>query len=200
MSVSISARRAHLLLGVLVPSVCAWVVRAADARADQVCATASDCEDGIACTGHTCDAVLGCQTSFDDTACDDANACTIDDCDLDGCHHAVRPDDTIVASGVACEAAGMCSAALGERVCEGGVEVVRCPGFVDTIVDLGDDVCSAREVAYAIVADTVTGAPVGTVRCWREVVLGSIVVDCDRESPGSNQVKVHAALLCPGDL
>ncbi|MFO0749506.1 MAG: hypothetical protein U1F43_28125 [Myxococcota bacterium] len=192
--------RALALVGpalALAVTLAAWPGRVA--RADAACSIDGDCADDVACTINTCDPILGCQTDFDAGACADDNACTVDDCDFDGCHHIARPDDALVAAGVPCDGPNACSAVLGETRCQGGQPVTTCPDYVDGIAARDDDVCSPREVAYAIVTDTVSGAPVGTVRCWREVILGAVVVDCDRASSGSNEVKVYADLLCPGD-
>src|SRR5206468_1163719 len=43
--------------------------------------TSGRCDDGVACTTDTCDAVNGCQHGRNDAACSDSNACTDDGCD-----------------------------------------------------------------------------------------------------------------------
>lgn len=167
---------------------------------DSGCSHATrDCDDGVACTVEACDPILGCQIDFDDAACDDGDPCTVDACNRDGCAHVTRPDGALVAAGVPCEDAGLCSAALGETRCQDGAAVTTCDDAVMSIIalDIGDDACDTREVAYVIVSDTLSGDPVGTVRCWRD--RATHVVDCDRVAPGSSEVKVYAALLCPGE-
>lgn len=157
------------------------------------------CDDGFACTTQTCNAVLGCQTTtFDDSGCDDGNPCTVDDCDgtgTSGCLHITRPDGVVVGDGEACVGASQCL--VGELVCQGGAPVTQCPAYVDGIDALGDAVCGAREVAYAIVVDNATAEPIGTIRCWREVIDDAVVVDCDRAAEGSTEAKVYDGLYCP---
>jgi len=164
--------------------------------------TPRTCDDGMTCTSATCNPLIGCQTNFDDGACDDHNPCTIDDCDGlagDGCRHINRPNGVFVAHDVPCGGTEMCSDVVGDTTCMNGVPVTSCPVYANPLVT-GDNVCSTREVAYGIVVDVATAEPVGTIRCWREV--GSHVVACDKahpENPESTEAKVYAGLYCPAD-
>ncbi len=110
-----------------------------------------DCDDDNLCTDDSCDPVLGkCLHSFNDAPCDDgdvcteadqcimgicfgagggecddANECTIDECDPDsGCLHLPGPD------GVQCDDADICT---NEEVCEAG----QCVGQAE--YDCNDD-------------------------------------------------------------
>src|SRR5205809_406172 len=63
--------------------------------------TSGRCDDGVACTTDTCDAVNGCQHSPNNGACDDGVACTTDTCDVvNGCQHS--PNNGACDDGVAC--------------------------------------------------------------------------------------------------
>ena len=59
---------------------------------------------GVVCLGARCDAVLGCQPTRDDAACDDSIGCTIDFCAPTGCEHAI--DDSACPEGSACDPLG----------------------------------------------------------------------------------------------
>jgi Dictyostelium (slime mold) repeat len=83
--------------------------------------SATDCDDGIACTTDTCDPVTGCSNTPSDEMCDDVNVCTADECDLifgcinDGIGVTVScDDDDICTIADAClgDQAGTCAGIL----------------------------------------------------------------------------------------
>jgi len=80
--------------------------------AGQCVGTAKDCNDNIACTADSCDAVSGCVHTANATLCNDDNLCTDDACDVEGCSHT---QNTAPCSEPACNVlqftgAGVCAA------------------------------------------------------------------------------------------
>lgn len=68
------------------------------------------CDDGVACTGDACDPVAGCTATPDSSQCDDGVACTADACvPLVGCRATPAHDEC--ALGSYCDPLGGCTAA-----------------------------------------------------------------------------------------
>ncbi len=91
------------------------------------------CDNGSFCDGtETCDAVLGCQAGAP-VVCDDAVGCTADSCDeaADAC--AFAPDHGACQNGAFCDGAEVCNPAAG---CEAGGD--PCAG---ELCDEGGDAC-----------------------------------------------------------
>ncbi len=66
------------------------------------------CDDKVACTVDSCDAVKGCQFKASDALCDDGDPCTDQKCDLTkGCANPSLPDATPCATDRFCSA-GLC--------------------------------------------------------------------------------------------
>lgn len=88
--------------------------------------TTLTCNDGVGCTTDTCDAVLGCQFTPDNSRCDDTLACTTDTCDrLKDCVH--TPVDALCQNSLYCDGHERCAPdVLGHdnRGCVAGSPVV----------------------------------------------------------------------------
>src|SRR5437870_302870 len=86
--------------------------------------TSGRCDDGVACTTDTCDAVNGCQHSPNNGACDDGVACTTDTCDVvNGCQHSPNNgacDDGVACTTDTCTAQG-CQHSPNNGACDDGV-------------------------------------------------------------------------------
>ena len=72
--------------------------------------TPLDCDDTVACTVDTCDAVTGCANVPSDAACDDGNGCTVDVCDAaSGCTMFVAGAGAPCEDGDPCTTGDSCS-------------------------------------------------------------------------------------------
>lgn len=84
-----------------------------DAQGQCQSGTPLNCNDGIACTVDTCDAVAGCQNTADDSICDtDGLACTLDVCNVasGGCESSEDPNNQCCAN-CDCAQQNLCTAA-----------------------------------------------------------------------------------------
>jgi len=98
-------------------------------------ATKVNCDDGIDCTADTCDSVLGCQNTTDDSACADGDACTIDTCDAAaGC--ASTPDP--LCAGQDLDGDGYIAIADGGDDCNDADDSVN-PGAVESCNGIDDN-------------------------------------------------------------
>ena len=74
-----------------------------------------NCDDGVACTLDSCDAIGGCQHVTQSGTCDDGNVCTNDVCDaVQDCQHTAIPGTCSLPGDLACSSdvcsAGACKA------------------------------------------------------------------------------------------
>ena len=121
---------------VSVADVDTWVPdAAADVTPDSGCTSASQCDDGKACTTDSCVPATGCShTPWSADACKDGDACTVDLCDdATGCVH-IAQAATACDDGDACTSDG-CASASG---CTHGA--VSC----DDANKCTQDVCDAK--------------------------------------------------------
>ena len=103
----------------------ASVCTVTDTCSDGACVPGSslDCSDGVDCTTDTCDAVTGCASAADDTACpDDGVSCTTATCDATvGCVHGANDelcaDDGLRCTSVACDPLLDCVHAPHDELC-----------------------------------------------------------------------------------
>src|SRR5206468_8102373 len=91
--------------------------------------TSGRCDDGVACTTDTCDAVNGCQHSPNNGACDDGVACTTDTCTAQGCQHS--PNNGARDDGVPCTT-DTCTAQRRQHPPHNGACDERRPRTTDT--------------------------------------------------------------------
>jgi hypothetical protein len=68
------------------------------------------CDDGIACTTDTCTAPTGCISTPDVKTCDDNDPCTTDTCTAQGCQHATAAANTACDDANSCTVGEFCTA------------------------------------------------------------------------------------------
>lgn len=159
---------------------------------DEMCVMGSctspavDCDDGIDCTVDTCDAMLGCLHTADNTVCDDGLPCTADVCcggddspgeclKSTGCINPPAdggPAGMIECDGNLCTIDDSCS----DGICIPGTEMVACPDdnnpctdevcnpLTGTCTSVNDDTNTCNDNNLCTMVDScVSGACVGTV-------------------------------------
>jgi subtilisin family serine protease len=113
------------------------------------------CDDGLFCNGaETCNVSLGCQAGTAPN-CNDGIACTVDSCNegTDSCDHA--PNNAACDDGLFCNGAETCNASLG---CQAGAN--PCPG---QSCDEGTDTCISGTKLWLSFLGTTTVPTLGTV-------------------------------------
>lgn len=111
----------------------AWPTDTAAVELPPECTAASDCDDGVGCTTDTCKD-WACVHTANDAACDDANLCTDNVCDL-------TADCTATANSLGCDDGNDCT---GNDACAAGScsgSKIACPGTVcgNGVVEKGED-------------------------------------------------------------
>lgn len=117
-------------------------------------ATKVNCDDGVDCTADTCDSVLGCLNTPDDSACSDGDPCTIDTCDAAaGCGHTADP----LCAGQDGDGDGWVAAADGGDDCDDNDAAVY-PGAAEACNGIDDDCNAVVDDGYGA-GGACSGAP-----------------------------------------
>ncbi len=152
---------------------------------------AVDCDDGIDCTVDTCDAMLGCLHTADNTTCDDGLPCTADVC----CGGDDSPGECLKSTGcinppvdggpagmVECDG-NLCTLddSCNDGVCIPGTMMMGCPADANPCTD---EVCNPMTGLCEIVNDNTNlcsdnSACTTMDACVNGVCIGSVPPNCD---------------------
>jgi subtilisin-like proprotein convertase family protein len=160
--------------------------------------TAIDCDDGNVCTNDSCDYDLGCQHSPNAVACDDMDACTLDDeCSGDSCGGTpLVCDDGTACTVDSCDAGSGCVFTPDDTACDDSNDctddacdpVTGCSNVVDDTNDCDDGTpCTDDACVDGICVGTDNAGPcddgdectLGDVCSGGSCLPGTEQVDCD---------------------
>jgi hypothetical protein len=147
------------------------------------------CADDVACTSEVCDPSEGCRTTPHDGLCDDGVECTADSCTLDGC--AFEPRDSQCEDGAACS-------------------VDHCDPLAGCISNADDGACDDGNICTkpsCVISEGCDYAPVDVAcedgdlctagdSCIDGVCSPGIVADCDDGNPCTSDVCDSATGAC----